>query len=52
MLEHSPCDRFDVDYLSLAGCRQAVNDYRAEAGITAETRQVDWSAVFWQGVSK
>lgn len=36
------------DYMSLMGCRQAVNDYRAEADITAEIRQIDWSAVFWK----
>jgi O-methyltransferase len=36
------------DYGGLAGCRQAVDDFRREIGITAEMRQVDWTGVFWQ----
>jgi len=32
----------------LTGCKQAVDDYRAEQGITDDFVQIDWSAICWQ----
>jgi hypothetical protein len=29
-------------------CRQAVEDYRAKAGIDAPLTEIDWTGVFWQ----
>jgi hypothetical protein len=36
------------DYGAVAGCRQAVHDYREQLCIPEEMRQIDWGAVFWQ----
>lgn len=36
------------DYHAVRGCRQAVDDFRAEFGITDELRQVDWTCRYWQ----
>jgi O-methyltransferase len=37
-----------VDDYALAGCKAAVDDYRAEHGITAPIERVDWTAVYWR----
>jgi hypothetical protein len=36
------------DYGAVAGCRKAVDDYRASQGIKEETRWVDWTGVYWR----
>lgn len=36
------------DYGAVAGCRKAVDDFRAEHAIVDELREIDWSGVFWQ----
>jgi O-methyltransferase len=36
------------DYAGIEACAQAVTDYRAEHGITAEIHPVDWTAVWWR----
>jgi O-methyltransferase len=36
------------DYGGWEPCRAAVDDYRAEHGITAEIRTVDWTGVWWR----
>jgi len=36
------------DYGAVAGCRQAVDDYRSESGITDEMVEIDWTGVFWR----
>jgi O-methyltransferase len=36
------------DYGAIAGCRQAVDDFRREQGINIELQRVDWTAVCWQ----
>jgi O-methyltransferase len=36
------------DFGAVAGCRQAVTDFRKANGITTELRQIDWTGVFWQ----
>jgi O-methyltransferase len=36
------------DYGAVKGCRAAVEDFRAEHGITDELHKIDWSGVFWQ----
>jgi hypothetical protein len=40
------------DFHDIDACAHAVNDYRARHGITEEIRPVDWSAVYWQKVSR
>ncbi|MDY0110166.1 MAG: TylF/MycF family methyltransferase [Candidatus Krumholzibacteria bacterium] len=37
-----------VDDYALPGCRQAVDDYRAEHGITAALHEVDWTGRYWR----
>lgn len=37
-----------VDDFALEGCRKAVEDYRAEHGITAEIKSVDWTGSYWR----
>lgn len=32
----------------LPGCKQAVDDYRAEHGISDEITHIDWTGVFWR----
>ncbi len=36
------------DYGALPNCRLAVEDYRAQHGITGEIHQVDWTGVYWR----
>jgi O-methyltransferase len=36
------------DYHAVRGCKQAVDDFRAEFGITDELHQVDWTCRYWQ----
>ncbi|MEN3615612.1 TylF/MycF/NovP-related O-methyltransferase [Plantactinospora sp. ZYX-F-223] len=36
------------DYHAVRGCRQAVDDFRAEFGITDELVSVDWTCRYWQ----
>ena len=36
------------DYGGMPPCRQAVEDYRAKAGIDAPIVEIDWTGVFWQ----
>lgn len=36
------------DYGAIPGCRAAVDDYRAELGITDVVREIDWTGVFWE----
>jgi O-methyltransferase len=36
------------DYGALKGCRQAVDDYRRDHGISEPLVEVDWTGVFWQ----
>ena len=36
------------DYLSVDGCRRAVDDYRAQHGIVEEIVDIDWSGVYWR----
>jgi O-methyltransferase len=38
------------DYHALAGCRQAVDDYRADHGVSAPLQPIDWTGVMWQAV--
>ncbi|WP_422770518.1 TylF/MycF/NovP-related O-methyltransferase [Plantactinospora sp. WMMC1484] len=36
------------DYHAVRGCQQAVDDFRAELGITDELVPVDWTCRYWQ----
>ena len=36
------------DYDAVRGCKQAVDDFRAEHGITDELHRVDWTCQFWR----
>jgi hypothetical protein len=36
------------DYLNIAACRHAVDDYRREHAINAPIVPVDWTAVYWR----
>jgi O-methyltransferase len=36
------------DYLAVGGCKHAVDDFRAERGITDELCRVDWTCHFWR----
>jgi O-methyltransferase len=36
------------DYGNVPACKAAVDDYRAEHGITEDIRRIDWTGVFWQ----
>lgn len=36
------------DFNGIEACRQAVTDYRASRGITAEIQAVDWTAIWWR----
>jgi O-methyltransferase len=36
------------DYGAIAGCKQAVDDFRREQGITAELQPVDWTGRYWR----
>lgn len=36
------------DYGAVAGCRQAITDYRNEHGITEPIEVIDWGGVYWR----
>ncbi len=36
------------DYHALRSCRQAVTDYRAKHGVSAEIVDIDWTCVLWR----
>jgi Macrocin-O-methyltransferase (TylF)/Coenzyme PQQ synthesis protein D (PqqD) len=36
------------DYAAYPPCRQAVEEFRAERGITARLRRIDWDGMYWQ----
>jgi O-methyltransferase len=36
------------DYGAVPGCKAAVEDYRAEQGITEPIQTIDWTGVFWR----
>ena len=36
------------DYHAVRGCKEAVDDYRTEHGITDELHQVDWTCRYWR----
>jgi O-methyltransferase len=36
------------DYGNVAGCRQAVHDFRARRGITDPIQPIDWAGVYWR----
>ena len=36
------------DWGAVKACKQAVNDYRAKNGITAEVKTIDWTGVYWR----
>jgi O-methyltransferase len=37
-----------IDDYALNGCRQAVDDFRAERQIEAEIHEIDWTGIFWR----
>jgi O-methyltransferase len=36
------------DYGAVPACKQAVDDYRAEHGITAPIERIDWTGAYWR----
>ena len=36
------------DYGSIPACKQAVDDFRLEHGITEHLEEIDWTGVFWE----
>ena len=36
------------DWGAVKGCKQAVNDYRKEQGITERIETIDWAGVYWR----
>ncbi len=36
------------DYGNVAGCRQAVHDFRDARGIKDPIRPIDWAGVYWR----
>lgn len=36
------------DYHAVAGCRQAVDDFRSKHGIADKIQEIDWAGVFWR----
>jgi len=40
------------DYLALGPCKQAVDDFREENGITEPIERIDWSAARWRRASE
>lgn len=36
------------DYGAIPACRQAVEDFRAERGISEEIEAIDWTGVSWK----
>jgi O-methyltransferase len=39
------------DYGAIPSCRQAVDDFRSENGITEEIEEIDWTGVYWKRLS-
>jgi O-methyltransferase len=39
------------DYGAVAGCREAVEDYRRDHGIGEPIHAIDWTGVYWRRVS-
>ena len=39
------------DYGAIDACKQAVTDYRAAHGLTAEIFPIDWTGVYWRAAS-
>lgn len=39
------------DYGAVQGCKQAVEDYRREPGISEKIQKIDWTGVYWQKTS-
>lgn len=39
------------DFGAMESCRQAVNDFRSERGITDEIVSIDWTGVYWRRTS-
>jgi len=37
-----------IDDYALPGCKKAVDDFRAQNGIHAEMKIVDWSSIYWR----
>jgi O-methyltransferase len=37
-----------IDDFALAGCRQAVHDFRAQSNIREEIISIDWTGVYWR----
>jgi O-methyltransferase len=37
-----------IDDYALKGCRQAVDDYRAEHKIAAPIQTIDWTGIYWR----
>lgn len=37
-----------IDDYALEGCHKAVDDYRAQHGITSEIKEIDWSGRYWK----
>jgi O-methyltransferase len=44
----SPGGFLIVDDYSIDSCAEAVNDFRADYGITDPVQEIDWSGVFWR----
>jgi O-methyltransferase len=38
----------DYSYPGTEGCQRAIDDYRAQQGITDPTEQIDWTGVYWR----
>jgi O-methyltransferase len=36
------------DYGAAPGCRQAIEDFRAEHAVDEPLRQIDWTGVYWR----
>jgi O-methyltransferase len=36
------------DYGAVAGCKQAITDYREAEGITEPIEVIDWGGVYWR----
>ena len=36
------------DYGAVPGCKKAVEDFRAENGISEEMKKIDWTGVYWR----
>ena len=36
------------DYGNVAGCRQAVHDFRVGRGITDPIQPIDWAGIYWR----